>query len=165
MYQLALVALSVDPHSGTPVIFLRTTSNSHLLPIWTGSAEARAIFARLQGQPTPRPLTHDLFCEAMDAMNIDVERVSITHIENSVFYAELDITRDGETAKLDARPSDAIAIAIRCGAPIFASDQVIESGGVPIDLSREEESIEEVVSEFRDFLDHINPDDFKAETN
>ena len=110
--------------AGSPAVVLQDTTKGRILPIFVGPAEALAIQRGLKGDPIPRPLTHDLLLLAIEALGGRVKRVVITDLKKSVYYAEIWIQRDSEPLKLDARPSDAIALALRAGAPILVREEV-----------------------------------------
>ncbi len=112
--------------SKQPVVLLREVVGTRLLPIWIGHAEAGSIAMHMAGQEPGRPLTHDLMADVVKRLTGRVERVAITHVSNNTFYAELTLYQDGEVIRVDARPSDAIALAIRTGAPIFAENALLD---------------------------------------
>ena len=135
-----------------------------IVPIWVGTQEAASISIAVSGEEPPRPLAHDLMKRLLDTVGATVDRVDVTRIEEGTFYAALSLsTRDGHVT-LDCRPSDAIALAARVGAPLFVSEAVLEDAGVPEDEveADPEEAQEERVEEFRRFLDEVDPDDFQG---
>ncbi len=165
MVEMELVDVRVDQATNNPVALLRTTNGaaeSRLLPIFIGVSEAQAIRIGLDGRATPRPMTHDLLSSVLDACGAVLRRVVVTELRENIFYAELHLDRNGEAVIVSSRPSDAFALAVRVGAPIFAADDLVaEHGIVDVELGEEGES-DELVDEFRQFLDEINPDDFKS---
>jgi hypothetical protein len=138
--------------SNQPIVLLKETSGDRYLPIWVGAAEATSIAFAQQGIKPPRPLTHDLIADLLDLLDVKIQAVHLTELRDGVFYAELLIT--GERT-LSARPSDAIAIALRVGAPILATEELFNEAGIDIPDQAEDE-----VEKFREFLDQINPEDF-----
>jgi uncharacterized protein len=161
---MELVGVRVEVPANTPVVVLREEEGRHrLLPILIGSPEASAIHAALEGIVPPRPLTHDLFVDVLATVHTEVRSVVITEVREHTFFAELHLVTGGTEVTVSSRPSDAIAIAVRVGCPIFAAPELldevaIESGATEIG-EQEEEAI---LDEFRDFLDDINPEDFSA---
>lgn len=149
--------------SNSPVILLRERAGDRYLPIWVGAAEATAIAYAQQGIVPPRPLTHDLLRDVLNALGAALTEVRITALEEGVFYAVLAF--DGGI-EVSARPSDAIALALRVDAPIRGADEVLEAAG--IELPDEDEAAgevvgrsgEEEVAQFRAFLDQVSPEDF-----
>lgn len=135
---------------------MREAAGTRFLPIWIGAVEATAIAYAVEGLVPQRPLTHDLLRLVAEGLGGTVARVVVTELRDAVFYADLVFERDGEEVHISARPSDAIALAARTGAPIFASPEVIEDAGIEIRDEDEESEIEK----FREFLDDLTPDDF-----
>jgi bifunctional DNase/RNase len=143
----------------TPVVILRETSGQRrVLPIFIGTPEAQAIALSMQNIETPRPMTHDLMKNLLDEVGAQVERITVTELREGTFFAEIILSAQGEVRTVSSRPSDAIALAIRIGSPIFAEEDVLEEAG-RVEQPDEEEA-EQVVEQFRDFIDHVNPEDF-----
>ena len=138
-----------------PIVLLKETEGDRYLPIWIGAVEATAIAFALQGVQPPRPMTHDLLRDIMQETQIEVERVLISDLVDSTFFAVIRMALDGRTAEVSSRPSDAIALAVRIDAPIFAAEEVLEQAGIEL---RDEEETE--VQKFREFLDQVDPEDF-----
>ncbi len=162
MVPMELVGVRVELPSNTPIVLLRSAnddSESLMLPIFIGGPEATAIALAHEGVQPPRPMTHDLFAQALEAMDVSVEKVVITELRERTFFAELHMRSPGEAKVMSARPSDAIALAVRMGIPIFAEDELLAEVGYSDQPEVEEES-EDVVEEFRDFIDTVNPEDF-----
>jgi bifunctional DNase/RNase len=156
---MELVGVRVEIPANTPMVLLQEQSGAQrLLPIYIGSPEASAIHYALEGVEPPRPLTHDLFITVMGELGASLDRVLVTEVRDHTFYAELYLqTADGEQV-VSSRPSDAIALAVRCGAPLFASDDLLdEVGQIP---EPEPESEEGIIDEFKHFIDSVSPDDF-----
>jgi bifunctional DNase/RNase len=166
MVRVLLRAVRVDLQSNTPVLLLQETEGEgRTLPIFIGSPEATAIAYALQGVTMPRPLTHDLMKDLLAALDIDVERVIITELRASTYYAELHLLRGNERTVVSSRPSDAVAIAVRTETPLFVSDELMESEGIILALDTEDEeddTPDELVGQFRQFLDSVRPEDFEA---
>ena len=143
------------------MVLLRESEGRHrLLPIYIGSPEASAIHYALEGVVPPRPLTHDLFLIALGELDATITRVVVTEMRDRTYFADLHLsTADGERV-LSARPSDAIALAVRCGAPLFASEQLIEEVGQEPALEPEDDAAE-IIDEFKDFIENVSPEDFQ----
>src|SRR5690606_22750208 len=143
----------------TPVVILReTTGQRRILPIFIGTPEAQAIALSLQKIETPRPMTHDLMKNLLEEIGARVERITVTALRDGTFYAEIALSAHGEIRTVSSRPSDAIALAIRIGSPIYAEEEVLDEAG-RIEQPDEEQA-EQMVEEFREFIDHVNPEDF-----
>ena len=155
--------MRVELPSNTPIVLLREMSDeARLLPIFIGAPEATAIAIALDGVTTPRPMTHDLLRNVLDELSADLERVVVTELRDKTFYAELHLLRDGGRFVLSSRPSDAIALAARTGTPIFAEEAVIQEAGYTTDgvAVAGQEQAEEVVEQFKEFIDSVSPEDF-----
>jgi len=150
--QLDVVGVRVEMPSNQPIVLLREVSGDRYLPIWIGAVEATAIAFAQQGVFPARPLTHDLFRDVLQALGHELKQVRITGLREGVFYAELIFSGGVEVS---ARPSDAIALALRTGTPIFGAEEVLEEAGIAIPDEQEDE-----VEKFREFLDQISPEDF-----
>ncbi|MDW3179318.1 MAG: bifunctional nuclease family protein [Acidimicrobiia bacterium] len=164
MVPMELVGVRVELPSNTPIVLLRTTTEdaaeSLILPIFIGGPEATAIALAHEGVEPPRPMTHDLFAQALDAMDVSVERVVITELRERTFFAELHMRSPGEARVMSARPSDAIALAVRMQVPIFAEDELLAEVGYSDVPESEDEESEDIVEDFRDFIDSVKPEDF-----
>jgi bifunctional DNase/RNase len=150
--ELDVIGVRVEMPTEQPLVLLRESEGARYLPIWIGAVEASAIAFAQQGEPTPRPLTHELLQRVVEALGDELEEVRITDVEDGVFFATLVF---GSGATVDARPSDSIALALRCGARILCAEDVLDAAGIA--SSREED---EQVERFREFLDDVDPDDF-----
>lgn len=155
MQEMTIHGVSFDVIGKQPIVLLKSVTGNRYLPIWIGQAEAQAIISRLQGAETPRPMTHDLLTDVVAELNAEIARITVTELRDSTFYALITLRRQQTEIEVDSRPSDAIALAIRAGAPIFVADQVIEENGLEIP-----EDSEETVERFKEFLDQVTPDDF-----
>lgn len=154
MEPVEVVGVRMEMPSNTPIVLLRQSEGSTYLPIWVGAVEATAIAFAQQGIVPPRPLTHDLMVNLLGALNVQVERIEITALQDGVFYAQV-ILSSG--ASVSARPSDAIALALRVEAPILADSAVLAEAGIELP---EEAPADEEVERFREFLDQVSPEDF-----
>jgi uncharacterized protein len=157
MLEMSLVGVRVELPSNQPIVLLKEVSGDRYLPIWIGAVEATAIAFALQGIETPRPMTHDLMRDILAQTDVQVDRIVISDLVEQTFYATIKMGIDGRSMEVSSRPSDAIALAVRINAPIFASEEVLEQAG--IELKDEEES---EVEKFREFLDQVTPEDFAS---
>jgi bifunctional DNase/RNase len=136
-----------------------------ILPIWIGQQEAASILVAVQGATTPRPLSHDLMVRLVSSLGARIDRVEISRIEDRTFYADIHLRTPAGPRVIDARPSDAIAIARRAGAPMHVAESVLDEAGVPDPADHaeegEEELTEEQLAEFRRFIDDVEPEDFE----
>ncbi len=150
-----LIVESVRVHmlSSQHVVILRDTGHDRYLPIWIGPWEANAIAMRLQGVTPERPMTHDLFSQTLSELGVTVKRIVVSDLAEDTFRARLLLQVDGRELDLDARPSDAIALAVRVGVPIFATDAVMDRAGVVPEGAEEEK-----LSVFREFVNSLNVD-------
>ena len=160
MQEVSIYGVSFDMVGKQPIVLLKTMSGNRFLPIWIGHPEAAAILMKLQGQPAPRPMTHDLMAELLGELNASVEKISVTELRENTFYAVISLKVNGSSLELDSRPSDALALAVRTGAPIFVADQVIEDSA--IEFGSEPEDQDEIVDEFKKFLEDVSPEDFSG---
>jgi len=162
----------VDLQSNTPVLLLQESEGlGRTLPIFIGAPEATAIAFALQGMDTPRPMTHDLIRDLLDALGSDVVRVVITELRSSTYYAEIVLRHDGQEVPVSSRPSDAVAVAVRTGTPLYVADDLMDAEGILLAVDEEDEdedadeaddNPDELVGEFRHFLDTIRPEDFSS---
>jgi len=155
---MTIYGVSFDLVGKQPIVLLKTAEGNKFLPIWIGHPEAAAILMKLQGATAPRPLTHDLLVNILGELNVEVLRVTVTELRENTFYASITIQQDGTELEIDSRSSDAIAIAVRAHAPIFAADAVVEESA--IEFEGEEVNEEEIVDEFKRFLDRVSAEDF-----
>jgi bifunctional DNase/RNase len=168
MIELEVIAIEPEPtlaargrqvRPEASVMLLRETSTpGRILPIHIGWAEAQAIEWALTNVQTPRPMTHDLIKVFLDEVGAIVERIVVTELRDGTFFAEIVLSVAGERRMVSARPSDAVAIALRVGVAIFADEEVLEEAGVV--PQQDPEQTEQVVEEFRQFIDQVSPDDF-----
>jgi uncharacterized protein len=157
-----LVGVRVELPTNNPIVLLREADGERrVLPIFIGPPEATAIAFALQGHVTPRPMTHDLIRDMFQALGVQIERIVVTELRDSTYYAEIELIQNGLSRKVSSRPSDAIAIAARLGTPIFAEESVLDEAGVVMGEGEEDEEEEEAELErFRLFLQDVNPEDF-----
>lgn len=149
-----MVGVRVELPSNQPIVLLKEQAGERYLPIWIGAVEATAIAFAQQGVVTARPMTHDLLRDVLTALGARLERIVITDLQEGVFYATLVFASGVEVS---ARPSDAIALAIRAGAGVFCEEAVLDTAGIVVPDEQESE-----VEKFREFLDTISPDDFNT---
>jgi uncharacterized protein len=161
MHEMVIYGVSFDLVGKQPIVLLKTSEGNKFLPIWIGHPEAAAILMKLQGASTPRPMTHDLVTDMLGQLDAHVVRITVTELRESTFYAQITVAQDGTEIEVDSRPSDAIALAIRADAPIFVADRVIEESA--IEFEGEEVNEEEIVTEFKKFLDNVTPEEFAVE--
>ena len=155
---MTIYGVSFDLVGKQPIVLLKTADGNRFLPIWIGHPEAAAILQRLQGDDVPRPMTHDLFVNILGELQAEVVQIAVTELRDNTFYASITVSVNGSEMEIDSRPSDALALAVRVSAPIFAAEEVIEESA--IEFEHEVEDTEEVVDKFKEFLDEVNPDDF-----
>jgi uncharacterized protein len=158
MQEMVIYGVSFDMVGKQPIVLLKTADGNKFLPIWIGHPEAAAILMKLQGAATPRPMSHDLFTDILSQLEARVVKIAVTELRENTFYALITVSVDGTEIEIDSRPSDAIALAVRADAPIFAAESVIEESA--IEFEHEDVNEEEVVEEFKKFLDEVKPEDF-----
>lgn len=154
---LELVGVRIELPTNQPIVLLRETGGVRYLPIWIGATEATAIAFALEGVEPQRPLTHDLLRDVSTGLGATVDRVVVNDLREGIYYADLVMSMGEEEIVISARPSDAIALAARTDANLFASEQVLEEAGVEI---KEDDDEEAEVERFREFLDTVQPEDF-----
>ena len=158
-----LVGVRVAMPTNNPIVLLREANGQHrVLPIFIGPVEATAIAFALQGVTTPRPMTHDLLVDMLGELDVRCTQVAVTELRDNTFFASITLAINGRELEIDSRPSDALALAVRSGAPIFAAEDVIAESA--IEFEHEVEDTEEVVDRFKEFLDQVTPEDFKGES-
>jgi bifunctional DNase/RNase len=160
MIEMTLVGVRVELPGNQPIVLLKEREGERYLPIWIGTSEATAIAFALQGVVTARPMTHDLMKNILDELAVHVERILITELREGTFYAVIELAQNGTSLEISSRPSDAIALAVRLGVPIFAHEDVLGEASIVI---REDEEQEQEVQKFREFLDNVRPEDFGEE--
>src|SRR5579885_2024680 len=158
MVEMSIYGVSFDLVGKQPIVLLKTADGNRYLPIWIGHPEAAAILMKLQGASAPRPLTHDLLVNILGELEVEIVRVTVTELRENTFHASITIQQNGHELEIDSRSSDAIAVAVRAHAPIFAADDVIEESA--IEMEGDEVNEEEIVDQFKDFLDRVSAADF-----
>jgi hypothetical protein len=159
--RMSIYGINLDLFSSSPIVILKVEDENRYLPIWIGQPEARSILMKLQNQEFSRPLTHDLAVNLVAELGGSMEKVTVTELRDSTFFAVISVEVDGRTVEIDSRPSDAIALAVRAGAEIFAADDVIEEAAVVFEEAMEETPEDEVVDKFKDWMKNVSPEDFK----
>ncbi|MFE6507691.1 bifunctional nuclease family protein [Nocardioides sp. NPDC057767] len=154
MREVDVLGVRVEMPSNQPIVLLREVAGERYLPIWIGAVEATAIAFAQQGVVPPRPLTHDLLKDIVEATGNELTEVQITSVTDRVFYANLVFASGVEVS---ARPSDSIALALRTGTKIVVSDEVLDEAGLAVPAEQEDE-----IEKFREFLDEITPEDFES---
>jgi bifunctional DNase/RNase len=155
---MVIYGVSFDMVGKQPIVLLKTVEGNKFLPIWIGHPEAASILMKLQGATTPRPMTHDLLCSMLGELEVRCTQIAVTELRENTFYASITLSVNGREMEIDSRPSDAIALAVRSGAPIFAADEVISESA--IEFEHEVEDTDDVVEKFKEFLDQVSPEDF-----
>jgi bifunctional DNase/RNase len=159
---LELIGVRVEVPANTPMLLLRESEGrQRLLPIYIGSPEASAIHYALEGVVPPRPLTHDLFLETLGELGATVSKVVVTEMRDRTYFAELHLDTAGGDKVISARPSDAVALAVRCGAGLFASEELIDEVGQEPVVEVEDDT-DEIIDEFKDFIENVSPEDFEG---
>ncbi|MGI8594857.1 MAG: bifunctional nuclease family protein [Solirubrobacteraceae bacterium] len=155
---MAIYGVSFDMVGKQPIVLLKAVDSNKFLPIWIGHPEAAAILMKLQGASPPRPMTHDLLSDVLGELEASCTRVAVTELRENTFYASITLAVNGREVEIDSRPSDALALAVRASAPIFAAEDVISESA--IEFEHDVEDTEEVVTKFKQFLDQVSPEDF-----
>ena len=157
--EMELVGIEMERPPNIPCLVLREAQGAgRVLPIFIGGPEATAIAFALEEIETPRPMTHDLMKDLLDEVGVRLERVTVTELREATFYAEIVLSSAGAVHSVSARPSDAVALAVRYGAPVFAEEGVLEEAG----RAPEEGMPDDVVEQFREFIEGVNPEDFAS---
>ena len=170
MREMTLYGVSFEPIGKQPIVLLKTLVEDRFLPIWIGHPEAAAILMKLQGANPPRPMTHDLLTEIVTELKGEVVRVTVTELRENTYFAKITIVQDGQEVEIDSRPSDAIALAVRCEAQIFASDDVVEESSIEFQGDVDEQASLVTAStladldpeEFRQFIETVTPEEFAS---
>jgi len=157
LIEMELSGVRVELPTNQPIALLKEKGGERYLPIWIGPSEAASIAMALQGVATPRPMTHDLLKTILDDLSVQVNQIVVTELRESTFYAVITLERAGEQLEVSARPSDAMALAVRMAVPIFAAEEVLDEASILIPGEEDEE-----VEKFREFLDNVTPEDFAS---
>ncbi|BAZ25954.1 hypothetical protein NIES4073_68600 [Kalymmatonema gypsitolerans NIES-4073] len=155
MLEMKVAGIALDAITRSPIVLLKDASDRRALPIYIGQEQARAIMGALENQKPPRPLTHDLMVNILEAWNMTVERIIIHSLQKDTFYAALIIKQGDVKKEIDARPSDAIAIALRTNTPIWVMEEVIADASIPVDRDADEAEQQA----FREFISNLRPED------
>jgi len=155
MIEMKVAGIALDAVSRSPIILLKDASDRRALPIYISQEQAKAIINALEKQTPPRPFTHDLIVNIFDSCDIKVNRITIDSLQDNTFYASIVIDHNGQLKEIDARPSDAIAVAIRTKAPIWVIEEVIADASIPVDRDADEQERQA----FRSFVSNLSPDD------
>jgi bifunctional DNase/RNase len=156
--RVTVYGVSFDVANKQPIVLLKVEGKNQFLPIWIGQPEAAAILMKLQRAELPRPMTHDLLAAVIEHLSATVSAVVVTELRENTFYAVIRLDSHGEELQLDSRPSDAIALAVRTDTPIYVSAELLSTNAIEFD--QEVDDIEDIVNEFRVFLDEVSPQDF-----
>ena len=160
MIEMELIGVRVELPTNNPIVLLKeTTGRGRVLPIFIGGPEATAIALALDGVETPRPMTHDLLVTPLGELGARLEKIVVTDLQEGTFFADLHLQTPTGPKVVSSRPSDAIALAVRVGAPLFAEEHVVDEAAAPVE---EEDEREDVVEEFRRFIDSVDPEDFAS---
>lgn len=160
LIEMKVSGLTIDPLTNTPIVVLKDLQNKKAIPIWIGLFEASAIATELEKIVFPRPMTHDLFNEFLKSFGVMISRIEIVDIRSNTFFANIFLSRDGQTYTIDARPSDAIAIALRANAPIFVDEIVVEKSR-NVDYGMKLNELDKLKEEkIKEFLENLSAEDF-----
>ena len=154
--EMTIKGLMVDPITNSPIVILRDKEGQKVLPIWVGIFEANAIALQIENISTPRPMTHDLLRNVIQDLKASVQKVVVCDLQENTFYALIYLTLEGDTVAIDARPSDAIALALRTRAPIFVEDTVLDNAKT-VDFTSEKNDADQL----HKWLESLDPDDFE----
>jgi len=155
---MRVMGIALDTRTGSPIVVLHDKDNRRALPIWIGSAEASAIIRKIENLAVSRPMTHDLIIDIVEKTGYTIDKIEINDVEKETYYAKIFLVNDDDKViEIDARPSDAIAVAIRVDAPIFVTANVLSNGSVSTDTAKDEEESED----FKNFIQSVKPSDFE----
>jgi bifunctional DNase/RNase len=157
--EMKVAGITVDPFTNTPIVLLKDLDEKDVLPIWIGLLEASSIATALENIATPRPMTHDLLKNILDHLHVKVLRIEVNDLKDNTYYALLHLEVNKKKFTVDARPSDAIAIAIRTGASIFVEESVIQRSA-KVDLAQKGDKVVTDTAEWEDILENLSQDDF-----
>ena len=157
--EMKVAGITVDPFTNTPIVILKDTEERDVLPIWIGLLEASSIATALENVQTPRPMTHDLLTNILENVGARITRIEINDLRDNTYFAVIHLDMKGKRFVIDARPSDAIALALRAGASIFVDEDVIKKSA-KVELSRKEDKVVVDTSEWEEILENLSPDDF-----
>ena len=155
MIEMKVAGIALDAVTRSPIVLLKDGTDRRALPIYIGQDQAKAIIGALEQQKPPRPLTHDLLVNILEAWEMELERIVIHSLQDNTFYAILSVCQGKEKKEIDCRPSDAIAIALRTGSPIWVMEEVVADASIPVDREADEEERQA----FKDFVSNLRPED------
>ncbi|MGL5871032.1 MAG: bifunctional nuclease family protein [Xenococcaceae cyanobacterium] len=155
MIEMKVAGIALDAVTRSPIVLLKDSTDRRALPIFIGQDQARAIISALEKQQPPRPLTHDLISNLLEAWEMVLEKIIIHSLQDNTFYAVLCLNQNGVNKEVDCRPSDAIAVALRTDSPIWVMEEVVADASIPVDRDADEEERQA----FREFLANISPDE------
>jgi uncharacterized protein len=157
--EMKVAGITVDPFTNTPIVILKDLDEQDVLPIWIGLLEASSIATALENVQTPRPMTHDLLKNILDRLDVKVVKIEVNDLKENTYYAMIHLDVENRRLVIDARPSDAIALALRVNASIFVDENVIKKSA-KVELSRKEDKVVVETGEWEDMLENLSPDDF-----
>ena len=159
MIEMRVMGIALDTRTGSPIVVLNDKDNRKALPIWIGSAEASAIIRKIENIKSSRPMTHDLFMQISEQSDYKITKVEINDVDDQTYFSTVYMFNEelNREIKIDSRPSDAIAIALRADVPIYVTDNVLATGLVSTDVEKDEQEAQE----FKDFIQDIKPSDFE----
>lgn len=158
--EMELLGVRLELPANAPILLLREVSGRRrVLPIYIGGEEAKAIALAIERVATPRPMTHDLMKDLLDELGVSVSRVIVTELRDGTFHAEIELRNGAEVHRVSSRSSDAVALAVRANSGIYASESVLDEAAAPVS---DEEEQEDLVVQFREFIDQVNPEDFQS---
>src|SRR5512136_2835806 len=157
--EMKVAGITVDPFTNTPIVLLKDLDDKDVLPIWIGLLEASSIATALENIETPRPMTHDLLKNILDNLRVKVIRIEVNDLKDNTYYALLHLEVNKKRFTVDSRPSDAIAIALRTGAPIFVEESVIQCSA-KVDLAQKGDKVVTDTTEWEEILENLSQDDF-----
>ena len=157
--EMKINGITVDPFTNTPIVILKDLEGNDVLPIWIGLLEASSIATALENVQTPRPMTHDLIKSILDQLHVKVIKIEVNDLKDNTYYALLHLEVKGKRLVIDARPSDALAIALRTSTPIFVEESVIKRSA-KVDLGEKGDKVVTDSTEWEEILENLSPDDF-----
>ncbi len=157
--EMKVAGITVDPFTNTPIVILKDLEEKEVLPIWIGLLEASSIATALENVQTPRPMTHDLLKNVLDHLDVKVVKIEVNDLKDNTYYAMIHLEVEKKRLVIDARPSDAIALALRVGASIFVDENVIKKSA-KVEFSKKEDKVVVDTSEWEEILENLSPDDF-----
>ncbi|MCZ6550215.1 MAG: bifunctional nuclease family protein [candidate division NC10 bacterium] len=155
LVQMTVRGIALDPITNMPIIILKDSEEKRALPIWVGIFEANAIALELEKIATPRPMTHDLIKNILDGLGATVQQIVVNDLKENTFFAVIEVNYNGNMLNIDARPSDAIALALRVNAPIFVTDKVV-SKAKTMDIAEDKEETDR----WKEWVENLKPEDF-----